>query len=112
MLEFLSLLIIFGGALYFLGTWVMSRFDNQCQKYKYLYRTQPRTFVEQQQEPDSVFAMYKDLFWKVSPVTSKWSGTARGEIQNGSINPFILGELPETPIGTVRESNDFLNLPG
>ena len=112
MLEFLCLFVVLGGALYLVGTWIKKRLGERCQKYQYIYRSQPRTFIEQQQEPDSVFAMYKDLFWKVSPITSTWSGTARGEVQNGSINPFVLGELPETSIGVVRESNYFLNLPG
>lgn len=111
MLGFVALFIIFGGAMYLLGTWIHGRMDEKCEKYKYVYRTQPRTFVEEQQSPPSVFAMYKDLFWKTSPWTSTWSGTARGQIQNGQINPFVLGNLPDTPTGMVREDQDFLNLP-
>ena len=112
MLGFAALCVIFGGALYLLGTWLYTRLDGKCQTYQYLYRTQPRTFTEEHNMPPSVFAMYQDLFWKNSPWTSTWSGTARGEVQNGQINPFILGNLPDTPIGTVREDQDFLNLRG
>ena len=100
---------IIAAIMYVTGTWLMKRYQRTCPKYRYVYRPQPKTFLEQQAEPASVFKMYKDMFWKRSPWIDDYveSTTTRGVI-----NPFVLGNLPTTEVGTVRESDFFFNNSG
>jgi hypothetical protein len=89
------------------GGWLVKKRNEQCPKYRYLYREQPKTFLEEQTEPTSVFKEYRDMFWKPTPWIHDYveSTTTRGVI-----NPFILGDLPTTNLsGSTRESDFFLN---
>jgi len=89
------------------SSWIDKRRDAHCQKYKYEFRPYVRTFVEEQTQPASVFKMYKNMFWQESPWVSTHANPQ--EKSTGRINPFIFGGLPKTEIGTVKESDDFLN---
>jgi hypothetical protein len=108
MLEGLVISVFFFGAFYLVGSWLIKRADRHCPKYRYLYRPQARTFIEEQSDPPSVFKTYQDLFYKVGPWSSTWVNS--NERDTGGINPFILGGLPGAQVaGTNRETSDFLN---
>lgn len=96
------------GFLYVIGTWLTKRNARHCPKYRYLYKPQPRTFIEEQTDAPSVFRTYQDMFYKVGPWSSTWVNPNEKDV--GGINPFILGGLPEAVVaGTNRESDNFLN---
>lgn len=103
----LILIILIALTVYLITGWVKRRNARRCPKYQYKYMPALRTFTEQQTEPASVFKMYKDMFWQQSPWVSTHANPQ--EFSNGYINPFVWGELPTTDVGTVRESNDFVN---
>jgi hypothetical protein len=107
MLGFLVLALMTLMVTYVIGGWFERRRAARCPKYKYVYRPYVRTFTEEQQQPSSVFKMYQDMFWKQSP----WVSTTAhpSEFSRGYINPFVWGNLPKTDLGTVRESDDFVN---
>ena len=107
MLSFIVVFFLGLFTVYLTTSWVDKRRDARCQKYKYEYKPHVRTFIEEQTQPASVFKMYKNMFWQESP----WVSThANPQAQStGRINPFILGALPTTDIGTVKESNNYLN---
>ena len=92
---------------YIIGTWLQKRQKATCAKYKYVYRPAARSFIEEQTQHPSVFKMYQDMFWKQSPWVSTHANPM--EKSTGYINPFILGELPGTDLGTARESSNFMN---
>lgn len=96
-----------GSVLYVLGSWFYQRAASKCLTTLPVYRYQPSTFQQEQQEPPSVFKTYSDMFWNQTP----WLGFVGSQSSNkGLINPFILGGLPTTSqTGTTRESNSFLN---
>jgi hypothetical protein len=87
----------------------MKRNQAKCPKYKYEYKPAVRTFIEEQTQPPSVYKMYSDMFYKPSLSTSKGYTGYQYNIRGGTVNPFPLGGLPTTDIGTVRESDNYLN---
>lgn len=107
MLGFISFMLIAAIGLVIIGGWAWRHERRSCPKYRYVYKPYVRTFTEEQTEPASVFKMYQDMFWKQSPWVSTWSNPAQAT--RGYINPFVWGDLPTTDLGTVRESNDFVN---
>lgn len=106
---FAALILLTIGSLfaYIVGTWLLKRQAALCPKYKYVYRPAARSFIEEQTQPPSVFKIHQDMFWKQSPWVSTHENPA--ENANGYINPFVLGGLPGTDLGTTRESTNFLN---
>lgn len=109
MFEPLIFLTISFAVLYIVGTWIVKRQQSKCPKYKYVYKPSVRTFTEEQTQPPSVYKMYSDMFYKPSVGTSKDNVGYQYNMRGGTVNPFPLGGLPTTDLGTVRESNDFLN---
>lgn len=107
MLGFIVIVALATVTIYILGSWLDKRRDAQCPKYRYVYRPSVRTFIEEQTQPTSVFKLFKDMFWKQSPWVSTHANPE--EKSTGGINPFVLGGLPKTELGTERESDDFLN---
>lgn len=103
----LVLLTIGGFFVYVITTWIYKRQHATCPKYQYIYKPAIRSFIEEQTQPPSVFKMHQDMFWKQSP----WVSTHENPMEKstGYINPFIHGGLPETDLGTTRESTNFLN---
>lgn len=110
MFEPLIVLLVFGAALYVIGTWIYKRQQSRCPKYEYVYKPAVRTFTEEQSAPPSVFKMYQDMFYKGPIPTSRDnSDQTFSSTRGGTINPFVLGGLPTTDLGTVRESDNYLN---
>lgn len=110
MFESLVVLLIIGGVLYIMGTWLYKREIATCPKYRYVYRPAVRTFVEEETEPPSVYKMYSDMFYKPSLPTSRGYTGFQYNFTGGTVNPLLpLGGLPTTDIGTVRESDNYLN---
>lgn len=107
MLGFMALALIVLLVVYVIGGWIERRREAGCPKYRYVYRPSVRTFTEEQQQPASVFKMYQNMFWSQSP----WVTTTAhpSEFSRGLINPMVWGGLPKTDVGTVRESDDFVN---
>lgn len=104
----LGALIIFGlmaVSIWLFGAWLLKR---QCPSKppRIVYKRVPRTFIDEQLHQPSVFKMYSSMFWKQEP----WLGFVESQSSNkGIINPMILGGLPTTSTGNVRESNSFIN---
>jgi len=109
MFKPLIFFLISFAVLYIVGTWIVKRQQATCPKYRYEYKPAVRTFVEEQTQPPSVYKMYSDMFYKPSVGTSKEHDGYQYNMRGGTINPFPLGGLPTTDLGSVRESNDFLN---
>jgi hypothetical protein len=109
MFEPFIVFLILAAALFVVGSWLYSREVKRCPKYRYVYKPAFRTFVEEQTQPASVFRIYADMFYKPSlPTFRGFTGMERN-FNGGTINPFLLGGLPTTDLGTVRESDSFLN---
>lgn len=110
MFEPLVLLLIIGWALYVIATWIYKREIALCPKYKYIYKPAIRTFTEDQTQPASVYKMYSDMFYKPSLPTSRGYTGMQYNFTGGTIDALQpLGGLPTTDLGTVRESDAFLN---
>ncbi len=110
MFEPLIIIIIFGTTLYILASWIYKKQLATCPKFKYVYKPAVKTFVEEQTQPPSVYKLYSDMFYKPSLPTSRGYTGMQYNFTGGTINPLIpLGGLPTTDLGTVRESDDYLN---
>ncbi len=108
MLGGLVIALALFGTVYIIATWLAKRANRHCPKYRYIYKPQARTFVEEQNDPASVYKMYEDLFTQVGPWSSTWSNPY--ERDKGGLNPFILGGLATTDLASsTRESQNFLN---
>ena len=70
----------------------------KCPKIKTVYRPKIRTFIEEQEQPASVYGIFKDIFNKSDPwVRSTWTNPSQTEV--GLQQPFSWGDLPNNEIG-------------
>jgi len=104
----LILLLLFAIPLYVIVTWYYNKAMDTCPKYKYVYKPANRTFIEEENNPISVYKLYQNMFFQPSLPTSK-GYTGNFTPITGTINPYIHGGIPTTETGMVKESNNFLN---
>jgi hypothetical protein len=105
MLNLLFIGLLFAFVLYMTYAITVGRKLRTCPKVKYVYRPMIKTFIEEQENPVSPMAMYKDLFYSVDPLL-----VARGDHSKEiSIQPFAFGGLPQSDIVKEGESTNFLN---
>ncbi len=105
MLNFFFIGLLFVAVLYMAYKVAVGRKLRTCPKVKYVYRPAQQTFTEEQENPVSPMAMYRGMFYSVDPLQ-----TARGDHSKElSIQPFVLGGLPQSDIVKEGESNNFLN---
>lgn len=107
MLNFLFISVLFVGVLYMVYIVAVGRKLRTCPKVKYEYRPLIKTFTEEQENPVSPMAMYKNMFYNVDPLLIA-QGDKSKEIM---IQPFVLGGLPQSDIVREGESQNFLNGP-
>ncbi len=105
MLNFLFIGMLFVGIIYTVYIVTVGRKLRNCPKVKYEYRPMLHTFTEEQENPVSPMAMYKNMFYSVDPLLIA-QGDKSKEIM---IQPFVLGGLPQSDIVREGESQNFLN---
>jgi len=106
MLTLLWIGIIFFSIIYTLGTYFEKLRLRKCKKIEYVYRGRAQTFIESQEEPTSVYTLFKDLFWKVGPFFKTTINKAQLEV--GSIQPNSWGDMPKSPIpGNEPQSDQY-----
>lgn len=93
--------------MYVIGSYVYKSKLNACPPPKPIYRPLIRTFTEEQENPVSVFSMFKSMFWGGNVWLQKEPHAS--QLRRGKIQPFAHGELPENDKrGRQVERDDYL----
>ena len=93
MLTFFFICLILYVLFYIVGSYITKQNLKSCKTVKIVYRPKRRTFIEEQENPASVYGIFKDMFNKVDPkISSTWVSSSEAEI--GLQQPFSWGDLP------------------
>jgi len=95
------------GVLYVTATYVKKKQLERCPKVKYVYRPSVRTFTEEQEQPVSVYGLYKNMFWKFGPFSSTFHQSA--QLNLGGIQPYSWAGLPKNEMIGNRNPDDWKN---
>lgn len=107
-MKLLIILIVFGFCLFIIGGYVTRRILTGCPRAVVNHIAATNTFIEEQEQPPYVMAMYKGLFHDLNPW---WDTEAqRTYLKVGKQQPYAWGERPKNKISSQNtDRDDYLN---
>ena len=107
-MKFVLYLIIIAIILIIIGGWIARIYAESCPTSRIVYKPYIRTFVEEQEQPSSVFTIFKNMFHGNSPWTQTFAH--RNFLKVGKQQPFAWGGRPKNILpGENNDRDDYLN---
>ena len=107
-MKLLILLIVFAFCAFVIGGYITKRILENCPKAIVNHIPASNTFIEEQEQPPYVMAMYKGMFHELNP----WWDTTEHKIhlKVGKQQPYAWGERPKNRlVGQNTDRDDYLN---
>lgn len=107
-MRFLVIAVLSVAIAVVIGGYIVKKLAGNCPGPIINHVPYNKTFIEEQEEPAYVMAMYKNMFWNTNPWEEKQPNST--QLKVGRMQPNILGGLPKTVLtGKGSNRDDYLN---